>query len=381
MIKKIPFALPDIADEEINEVVETLKNGFLTCGPKTAAFEAEFKAFVGCEYAIAVNSGTSGLHLALVALGIGPGDEVVVPVNTYTSTANAVLHTGATPVFCDIDPKTFNIDTKKLKEILIADKKKKIKAVMPVHIAGQAADLNSILELKKHFYFYIVEDAAHALPTTYNNKMIGTIGDITVFSFYPTKTLGTCEGGMVCTDDAKWARKLKVLVLNGIDRDVWKRDPDSGKLPWYYDVEELGFKYNMNDVSASIAIQQLRKSDKFLKRRKEIADFYDTSFKDIEAIQTPFVSNINDVHARHLYIIQVPNRDDLSRKLGEQGIMTSVHFRPLHLHSFWRDKYNLAPMDFPNAYNAFQKVLSLPLHTKLSNADVERIVSAVKASI
>jgi dTDP-4-amino-4,6-dideoxygalactose transaminase len=381
MMNKIPFALPDICQEEIDEVVHTLKNGWLTYGPKTIAFEEEFRKYIGCSHAISVNSATSGLHLALLALGIGIGDEVVVPVNTYTSTANAILYVGATPLFCDIDPRTFNIDTEKLKEIIKADNQKKIKAVMAVHVAGQAADLNPIFELRKQFGFYVVEDAAHALPATYNNKMIGTIGDITVFSFYPTKTLGTCEGGMVCTENAAWAKKIELLMHNGIDRDAWKRKTSDGKMSWLYDVEELGFKYNMNDVAASIAIQQLRKADKFLERRKTIASFYDDKLKEIPSIQIPFVKNVNDVHSRHLYIIQTSNRDELATRLFKKGIMTSVHFKPLHLHSFWKEHYDLKSTDFPNAENVFHNVLSLPLYTKLSDSEVERIVKAIQESI
>lgn len=376
MKNRIPFAIPDISHEEIEEVVLTLKNGWLTYGPKTIQFEEEFKNYIGCRHALAVNSATSGLHLSLIVLGIGSGDKVVVPVNTFTSTANVIAHLGATPIFCDIDSKTFNIDTKKLEEILSSDTNRKIKVVMPVHIAGQAAEMDTILNLRKQHGFKILEDAAHALPTTYNKQMIGTIGDITVFSFYPTKTLGTCDGGMVCTNNDEWAKGLKILRYHGIDSEAIK----GIDRPWDYNVEELGYKYNMNDVAASIAIHQLRRATEFLKRRTTIASYYDDHLKNIASIEIPYIRNTSDVHSRHLYIIKTANRDEVAKKLYDQGIMTSVHFKPLHLHSYWRERFQFNAQDFPKANALFGNILSLPIHTKLTDADVENIVRALKNS-
>jgi dTDP-4-amino-4,6-dideoxygalactose transaminase len=369
----IPFAIPDISEQEINAVSETLKEGYLTSGPKAAEFENQFKQYVGCSHALAVNSATSGLHLALVVLGIGPGDLVVVPVNTFTATANAISYTGATPVFCDIDEKTFNIDIGCLKNILLRDTDKRIKVVLPVHIAGQAADMNSIGELKKEYGFFIVEDAAHALPTTYHNRLIGTIGDITIFSFYPTKTLGTCDGGMICTENDSWAKKIRVLKSNGIDFTKLA----SSKMRWQYDVEELGYKYGMGDVAASLAMVQLARSEEFLRKREMIADYYDESFKSISSITTPYIANPSDIHSRHLYIIKIPKRDEVYMKLYEQGIMTSVHYKPLHLHSYWQNNLQLKADDFKTAGAVFEKALSLPIHTKLHESQVERIANSL----
>lgn len=371
MKKIIPFAIADLNDDEINEVVDTLRSGFLSCGPKAQFFEDNFKIFVGSSYAIAVNSATSGLHLALLVLGVGPGDQVVVPVNTFTSTANVVTYLGATPVFCDVDQETFNMDPACLEEILFKDKAHLIKVVIPVHIAGQAVDLDSLIKLKKQFGFTILEDAAHALPATYNNKMIGSIGDITVFSFYPTKTLASCEGGMICTENSQWAHELKNLKNCGIDRD---QQVSVGQ----YDVEALGHKYAMNDVAASIAIHQLKKASIFLKKREQVAQYYDDHLRSIESIQIPFVRNRADIHSRHLYIIKVENRDAVARRLEEQGIITSVHFKPLHLHSYWKKRFHFQELDFPNAFELYQKTLSLPIHTLLSDVDVEIIVQALK---
>jgi len=376
MKKLIPFAIPDIGEEEIAEVTRVLQGGQLTAGPMARQFEEDFKKFIGSRNALAVNSATSGLHLALIVAGISIGDYVVVPVSTYTSTANVVSYVGATPLFCDIDPDTFTMDPIALKKLFEANKDKKIRAVIPVHVAGQAVDLNPFFELKKDFDFVIIEDAAHALPSTYRQKMIGTIGDITVFSFYPTKTLASCEGGMICTENDDWANRLRILKNSGINRDLLERSANK-EMSWFYDVEELGYKYSMNDIAASIGIHQLKKAEKFLKRRVEIAKYYDEQLSKCN-LQIPYIRNKDDIHSRHLYIIKIENPDQMAKALYAEGISTSVHFRPLHMHSYWKNRFNFQEADFPVATKTYEQVLSLPIHTKLCDQDVERIVDAIK---
>lgn len=374
MLETIPFALPDISQREIEAVTNTLRSGYLTCGPKALEFENLFRNYIGCTHALAVNSATSGLHLALLSLGVGTGDKVVIPVNTFTATANAISYAGAIPIFCDIDEQTFNIDINCLKNILSDDTENQIKIVLPVHVAGQSVDMDALLQLKKRYGFHIIEDAAHAFTTVYKNRKIGTIGDITVFSFYPTKTLATCDGGMVCTNDEKIAKKIRILKNNGIDTSLENFE----KMRWNYDVEDLGYKYGMNDVAATLGIVQLSRADDLLRKRKKIADFYDESLKNIQSVTTPFISCASDIHSRHLYIIKIPNRDKVYSKLYEQGIRTSVHFKPLHLHSYWKKKFQYEPNDFKTAQNVFEKVLSLPIYTQLEDFQLERIAHTLK---
>jgi len=365
-MKTIPFALPAVGEEEIEEVIKTMRRGHLTSGPMALRFEEEFKNFLGCSHALSVNSATSGLHLSLLVAGIKAGDHVVLPVNTFTATANVICYLGAIPVFCDIDPLTYNIDPGELKKILAADTDRRIKAVMAVHIAGQSADLLSILELKREYKFLLIEDAAHAFPCSHFKRMIGTIGDLTVFSFYPTKTLASMEGGMICTENDEWASRLRILKNSGINRKSF-----------FYDVEELGFKYGMNDVAASMAIHQLAKALQFLERRVAIADQYDTAFKNCEEIGIPHVTNKDDIHSRHLYMIKVKNRNELAQRLLEKGIQTSVHFRPLHLHTYWKENFPEANV-FPVAEKVYEQILSLPIYPGLSSRDVETVAESVK---
>lgn len=370
----IPFALPDIGEEEINEVVDSLRNGWLTTGPKTQKFESDFKNYIGCEHALAVNSATSGLHLALEAIGLQRGDKVIVPVNTFTATAEVVRYFEADPIFCDIDARTFNIDPKQIEQILITHPdRNKIKAIIPVHIAGQPCDMEKILHVAKSRDLFVIEDAAHAFPAKWNGKNIGCVGDITVFSFYATKTLSTAEGGMITTNNQKFAERMKVMRLHGFDRDMWDRNI-SDKPKWYYSVVAPGFKYNMNDLSASMGIHQLAKADQFLKRRTEIAHKYSKAFKNLSI---PFIERPSDTHSHHLYILKVKNRDRFIERMSEEGIGTSVHFIPLHLQPYWKEKYQLQDQDFPVALNNFKEIVSLPIYTKLSNEDVSRIIETV----
>ncbi len=376
-----PFALPDIGTEEIDEVVDTLKSGWLTTGPKVKKFENDFKDYLNVKYAFAVNSCTSGLHLALEACGVGPGDEVVVPVHTFTATAEVVRYLGAETVFADINRETLNIDENEIKPKLNG----RVKAIIPVHFAGQACNIGAISEMAESHDLSIIEDAAHAIPCTYQGKTIGTISDATVFSFYTTKPIATGEGGMIATNSKRIAERVNIMRLHGIDRDIWERYTEI-KPNWKYAVVAPGFKYNMPDIMAAIGIHQLKKADAFQQRRKWIASQYNKAFKRMP-IGIPCVQNELETHAWHLYVVQLEiealaiTRDEFINKMSDMGIGTSVHFRPLHLHPYWRDRYNLKPEDFPVAYDIYNRSVSLPIYSKMTDDDVCRVIEAVKTAL
>ena len=379
--KKIPFALPDIGNDEINEVINCLKSGWLTTGPLTKKFEEQFAEYLNVKHALAVNSGTAGLHLALEALGVKQNSTVATSVYTFTATAEVARYLEADLIFADIDPNSLNIDTRSF----IGRVNKKIDAIIPVHIAGQACDMNEIEAIANGAKAKIVEDAAHAIPCSYNGRQIGQIGDCTVFSFYVTKPIATGEGGMVVTNSDAVAERIKVMRLHGINRDIWNRYRDS-KPNWYYEVVEPGFKYNMPDVMAAIGIHQLKKVERFQRRREMIANLYNESFENLP-VKLPFVSNPENIHSWHLYVIQLQlekikiTRDQFIEKMAEKGIGTSVHFIPLHLHPYWRDRYGFSPEDFPVALECYQRSVSLPIYTKMTDNDVERVITAVKETI
>jgi dTDP-4-amino-4,6-dideoxygalactose transaminase len=379
MSKFLPFALPDIGEAEINEVVDSLKSGWLTTGPKTKQFEEDFAAFIGSDVeAIAVNSATAGLHLALEAIGIGPGDEVITTPYTFTSTAEVIRYLGAHPVFVDIDPNTFNIDASKVESYVT----KNTKAIIPVHVGGLACDMDTILAVAKKYNLKVVEDAAHALPTTYKGNLIGTLkSDITVYSFYATKTIATGEGGMIVTHNKDIAKRCRVMRLHGISRDVFDRYT-STKPAWHYEIIAPGFKYNLTDVASSIGIHQLKKAWDFHKKRQYIAQLYDNAFKDLPVILPPHAKE-GDVHSWHLYVIRLADgapvgRNDFIEKMADKGIGCSVHYIPLHMHPYWRETYNLKPEQFPNATEKYNDIVSLPIYTKMTDDDIERVISAVK---
>ena len=376
----LPFALPLIGEEEITEVVDTLQSGWLTTGKKTVAFENQFGEFVNASNALAVNSATSGLHLALEAIGVGAGDAVITTAYTFTATAEVIRYLGADPILVDIDPQTFNIDPELIRQEI--SKNDNVKAIIPVHFAGQACEMDEILAIAKEYDIKVVEDAAHALPTTYKGTTIGSISDITVYSFYVTKTIATGEGGMITTENKDYLARMKTMRLHGINRDVFDRYT-SDKPSWFYEVVEPGFKYNMTDVAASIGIHQLKKARDFQQRRAWIADKYNQAFGDLP-ITTPHVKRPEDKHAWHLYVLQLDlasitvDRDKFIELMVEQGIGTSVHFIPLHLHPYWRDKYNYQADDFPVALDVFTRAVSLPIYPKMTDADVDRVITAVK---
>lgn len=379
----LPFALPETGKEEADETADTIRSGWLTTGPKTARFEKEFAEFLGAKFALAVNSATAGLHLALEAIGVAAGDLVITSPYTFTASAEVVRYLGADPVLVDIDPETFNIDPELIEKKLcqIGDKGNKVQAILPVHFGGQACRMKTIQSIADYHRLKIIEDAAHALPCSYNGNMIGTIGDATVFSFYVTKTLSTGEGGMVTTNSIEIAERIKMMRLHGINRDIWERYT-SDKPKWYYEVVAPGYKYNMSDIMASIGIHQLRKIERFRKRREQIASAYTAAFEGLP-LRDPSIACLQDVHSWHLYVIQLEleklkiSRNEFIEKMSEKGIGTSVHFIPLHLHPYWRDRYGFKPEDFPVALDCYQRAVSLPIYSKMNDGDVERVIAAV----
>jgi dTDP-4-amino-4,6-dideoxygalactose transaminase len=379
MISFLPFALPDIGDEEINEVLDSLRSGWLTTGPKTKRFEEEFAAFAGDDLeAIAVNSATAGLHLALEALGIGSGDEVITTTYTFTATAEVVRYLGADPVFVDIDPDTFNIDPLKIEAAITP----RTKAIIPVHFAGLSCDMDAILAIAGKYGLKVIEDAAHALPTTYHGRMIGSLdSDATVYSFYATKTITTGEGGMIVTRDPELAKRCRIMRLHGISRDAFDRYT-STKPSWHYEVVAPGCKYNMTDIAASLGIHQLKKAWSFQKKREAMAKCYDDAFCELPLI-LPSKTFSSDLHAWHLYVIRLTHdapvlRDRFIELMADKGIGCSVHFIPLHLHPYWRDRYNLKPKDFPQALHAYERAVSLPIYTRMNEIDQVKVISAVR---
>jgi dTDP-4-amino-4,6-dideoxygalactose transaminase len=382
MEKFLPFALPDIGEEEIAEVVDALRTGWVTTGPKVKRFEKEFADFLGGGLeAVAVNSGTAGLHLALEAVGVGPGDEVILPTYTFTATAEVVRYLGADPVFVDCEARGFNLDVSAVEAALSP----RTKAIMPVHYGGEACDVERILALARQRGVRVVEDAAHAFPTAVAGRLVGSLdSDVTVFSFYATKTITTGEGGMLVTRDPEIARRSRVMRLHGIDRDAFDRYR-SDRPSWYYEIIAPGFKDNMTDIAAAMGIHQLAKARRFHARRSAIAAAYDAAFRDLPVILPPRPADF-DAHAWHLYALRLADdapigRDALIQRLADRGIGTSVHFIPLHRHPYWRKRYDLRDGQFPRATCAFEREVSLPIYTKMSDADVERVIGAVRGAL
>lgn len=374
----IPFSKPDIDDLEINEVKDAIESGWITTGPKVKQFENDFQNFIGGGvHAVSVNSATAGLHLALEAIGIRKGDQVIIPTLTFTATAEVVHYLDAEVKLVDIDPLTLNISIDQLKKMIT----KKTKAIIVVHYAGLSCDMEKILDLAKKFNLKVVEDAAHALPSYHNNKIIGTLdSDATVFSFYANKTITTGEGGMVVSRNLNLVKRIKIMRLHGIDRDAFDRY--QSKTPkWYYNVVAPGFKYNMTDIGAAIGVHQLRKLPKFHQRRQYLAKEYFKKLNNLPII-LPFNYENFENHAWHLFVIRLKkeakiDRDELIHYLSEKGIGASVHYIPLHRHSFWKNKNNLSNKMFPEAEKAYLSMLSLPLYTAMSDDDQDRVINAL----
>jgi dTDP-4-amino-4,6-dideoxygalactose transaminase len=373
----LPFAVPDLGEAEIAEVVDSLRSGWITTGPKAQRFERAFVDFLGGGVeAVAVSSATAGLHLALEGLELGPGDEVIVPVHTFTATAAVVVHQRARPVFVDVDPDTLTIDP----AAALAAVTPRTRAIMPVHFAGLACAMASLMEVAERHSLKIVEDAAHALPTTYAGEMIGSLKTAAcVFSFYATKTVATGEGGMLVTRSAELARHARNMRVHGISRDVFDRYRGGN---WYYEVTAPGFKYNFTDIAAALGLHQLRRAHAMRARRAAIARAYGAAFADLP-LALPAEAPPGELHAWHLYVVRLLDdapvgRDPFVEALRARGIGTSVHYVPLHLHPYWRDTYGLTAEQFPVSTDAYRRMVSLPIYSRMTDADVSRVIDAVR---
>jgi dTDP-4-amino-4,6-dideoxygalactose transaminase len=371
----LAFSPPAISEAEIEAVVDTLRSNWITTGPKTKRFETEFAEYLGAKGALALNSCTAGLHVALASSGIGPGDEVITTPMTFCASANVIEHVGARPVLVDVEPDTLTLDPHRVAEAITP----KTKAILPVHYAGHPTDMKPIMELARQHDLIVVEDAAHSLPASYEGQKIGTIGDFTAFSFYATKNLTTAEGGML-TGSPERMDRARVISLHGMNRDAWKRYTAEGS--WYYEVVEPGFKYNMTDIQAAIGLVQLERLTKMQGRRREIVAQYNEAFSAIDALQPP-VERSNVESAWHLYVLRLNldrlkiNRAAFIEAMKEHQIGTSVHFIPVHLHPYYRDKYGFKPEDLPVAYQEYQRIVSLPLHPGLTDEEVLDVIAAV----
>jgi perosamine synthetase len=372
----IPFHKAYITDDEISGVLDSLRSGWLTMGPKTVDFETRFGEYIGASHSVSMNSCTACLHLALKAAGLKEGDEVILPSVTFTATAEVVTYFRAVPVLADIRESTMNID--------VAEIEKKItprtKAIIPVHFAGQPCDMDEIMTLARSKGLFVIEDAAHAIPAIYRGRKIGTIGDMTCFSFYATKALTTGEGGMVTTENAGWAERMRILRLHGISKDAWKRYSKEGS--WYYEVIEAGYKYNMTDIQAALGLAQLKKTDWMWERRRQIADFYSGALASHKAFSVPVVEKDRE-SAWHLYVLSLNHgaltidRDRFISELKERGIMTSVHFIPLYMHPYYEKTYGLKPGMFPVSDRIFGRILSLPVYPGMTPGETARVAEAV----
>lgn len=377
--KFIPFALPDIGEEEINEVVNTLRSGWVTTGPKTKEFEQKFAEYIGGNVeTVSVNSATAGLHLALEACGITAGDEVIVPTLTFTATGEIVRYLGADPIMVDCDPNTLCIDIAQIESKITS----KTKAIIPVHMAGLACDMDAILTIAKKYNLRVIEDAAHTLPSKINNVLIGQHdSDAIVYSFYATKTITTGEGGMIVTKKPEIAKRCRIMRLHGISRDAFDRYT-STKPSWFYEIVAPGYKYNLTDIASSLGICQLAKANRFQERRQAMAERYLRELASLPLILPPQIANkTTDLHSWHLFCCQLDtnkiSRDEFIAEMSNRGIGTSVHFIPLHLHPYWKEYYELKPEDFPNASKYYQNAVSLPLYTKMTDDEQTRVINAI----
>lgn len=373
----LPFHTPDIGEEEVSEVVQVLRSGWLTTGNKAKQFENEFAVMVGARHAIAVNSCTAALHLALEAIGVREGDEVIVPTMTFAATAEVVTYFKAKPVLVDCSPDTLNISPEGIEQAITP----KTKAIVPVHFAGHPCEMSRIHAVARAHQLAVVEDAAHALPARYRGKMIGSLSDLTCFSFYATKNITTGEGGMVTTDDADLAARVRIMSLHGLSRDAWSRYTAQGS--WYYEILSPGFKYNLTDMAAALGLAQLAKCDRFWKARDRLAALYRDGFRDVPEILCPSAA-AHVQHAWHLYVIRLDleglriDRNEFIAQLQRAGIGCSVHFIPLHLHPYYRNTYGYQPTDFPTAQAAFERIVSLPLYPKMTEGDIQRVITVVR---
>ena len=370
------FGSPKIEEPEIQEVVECLRSGWISTGPRVGKFQELFKAYIGTRYAFALNSCTAGLHLSMIAAGLKPGDEVITTPMTFAATANSIVHTGATPVFADADRRTMNIDPAEIEKKIT----EKTRAIIPVHLCGRPCDMDPIMDIARRHSLLVIEDAAHAIEAQYKGRKIGTIGHIGVFSFYVTKNIVTGEGGMVTTDNDEFAEKIETYGLHGMSRGAWKRFSDEGYK--HYQIVFPGFKYNMMDIQAALGIHQLGRIDAYYLRRQAIWKRYDEAFKNLP-VELPAPAQPNTKHALHLYTLLVKledltcDRDTVLQELHNLNIGTGVHYIALHTHPYYRDTYGYKREDFPNALYISDRTLSIPLSAKLTDQDVQDVIDAV----
>jgi dTDP-4-amino-4,6-dideoxygalactose transaminase len=375
----LPFCLPDVGGGEIEEVVQVLRSGWITTGPRTIEFERQFAEYVGSRHAIAVSSCTAALHIALAAVGIKSGDDVITSPLTFCSTANVIVHLGGTPVFADIG-EDYNIAPAEIEKRITP----RAKAIIPVHYSGQPCRMDDILACAEQHNLMVIEDAAHSVGTKYRDRMVGIIGDVTTFSFYAIKNMTTAEGGMITTDDDELAAKMRLLSLHGISKDAWKRYAREGS--WYYEVVYAGYKCNMTDIQAALGIHQLARLEQFLAIRSKYAAMYSEAFDAMPEIQTPVV-NADVRHAWHLYVIRLNlerltiDRAQFIEVLRAENIGTSVHFIPVHLHPYYRRTYGYKRGDFPRAEGIYDRIVSLPLYPKMTEEAVQDVIAAVRRTV
>jgi dTDP-4-amino-4,6-dideoxygalactose transaminase len=372
----LPYHQPFIENEEIKEVVETLKSGWLTTGPRTLKFEEAFSNYIGCSHAIGLNSCTAGLHLALAVQGFKANDEVITTTMTFPATANAIIHAGLRPVFVDIETGTLNIDVGQIEEKITP----RTRAIIPVHFAGHPCDMDPIMELASKYKLTVIEDAAHAIEAKYKDRKIGNLGNLTSFSFYANKNITTGEGGMLVLNDDSLADKIRILRLHGISRDAWKRYGKSGFAHW--ELHSPGFKYNMADINSALGIHQLKKVNHFLELRKKYSSLYDLAFSNIPELETLETKGYAE-HAHHLYIISLRleqltvSRDEFIEAIQSKGIGVAVHYKGLHLQPYYRKEYGIPQEKFTVATGYSERVISLPLYPRMSVGDIERVIGVI----
>ena len=368
-IKSIPFHKTHTTQEEIDSAIEAIKSGWLTMGPKTVEFEERFKEYIGSKEAISLNSATASLHLALKAIGLKRGDEVILPTNTFVATAEVVTYFDATPILCDIEEDTHNIDISKIEPLIT----NKTKAIIPVHFAGQPCDMDEIYEIAKKYNLKVIEDSAHAIPSSYKGVRIGNLSgtDITCFSFYATKTLSTGEGGMATTNSSDYAKTIKINRLHGISKDAWDRYTTKGA--WHYDIVDNGNKYNTTDINSAIGMVQLKKQDTLRDKREAIAKRYIEAFRDNSKIILPYIKSDRET-SWHLFVIKIDNRDKIIEELKSRGVGCSVHFIPVHKHTYYKNRYEYKDEDYPVANRVFEKSLSLPIYPDMSDDEIDFVI-------
>ncbi len=373
---EVPFHKPHITADEVAGVVNALQSGWITMGPATIEFEDRFREYIGCKNAVSMNSCTACLHLALKTINLAEGDEVLVPAITFAATAEVVTYFKARPVLVDIDRHTGNIDISKIDGKITGN----TRAIIPVHYGGQPCDMEEIVGIAKARHLFVIEDAAHAVPAWYRKQKVGTIGDMTCFSFYATKPLTTGEGGMVTTENNEWTERIKILRLHGISQDAWKRYSKEGT--WFYEVIEAGYKYNLTDLQAAIGLSQLKKIDWMWQRRKAIARQYTEAFQPIDTLMTPYVKPDRE-SSWHLYVLKLNietlkiGRNQFIEELKRRGIVTSVHFIPLYRHPYYRDTFSYSENGFDGSEWFYERIISLPIYPGMTDAQVNKVIDTV----